>query len=153
MPAPLNNQNALKHGVSRSRRLARKGLRARKLPKGFKYVAGEASRYASALHAEVEACLGEVSREMLETIEAAAAWHQHGLYTLRVLRVDHDSLKPETRVQLSSEIAKSIQKRADQVKSLRLGERRTIPHIDPALFLPADPDSAPDSEPQPEAMP
>jgi hypothetical protein len=62
-------------------------------------------------------------------------------------------LKPETRVQLSSEIAKSIQKRADQVKSLRLGERRSIPHIDPSLLLPADPDSAPDSEPQPAEQP
>ena len=71
-----------------------------------------------------------MSREHLETIEAAAAWHQHGLYTLRVLRVDHDSLKPETRVQLSGEIAKAVQKRADQVKTLGLNDKTVSPWLE-----------------------
>ncbi len=110
--------------------MARKGLRARRLPKGFKYVAGEATRYATALHDDAKAKHGEVSREHLETIEAAAAWHQHGLYTLRVLRVDHDSLKPETRVQLSGEIAKAVQKRADQVKTLGLNDKTVSPWLE-----------------------
>jgi hypothetical protein len=86
-------------------------------------VANEATEYASALHADVEAMHGEVSREHLEIIQAAAAWHQHGLYTLRVLRVDHDKLTPEARVGFSGEIARSVQKRVDQVKLLELGKR------------------------------
>lgn len=122
MGAPLNNQNALTTGCRRSLDASRAGHRARRLPRGFKYVAEEASRYANGLYSDVEAAYGEVDREAVECIEAAAAWHQHSLYVLRVLRIDHDQLKPETRVGFSLEIAKAAQRRSDLVKLLKLGQ-------------------------------
>lgn len=122
MGAPLNNQNAVTSGVRRSLDASRAGHRTRRLPRGFKYVAEEASRYANGLYVDVEAAYGEVDREAVECIEAAAAWHQHALYVLRVLRIDHDQLKPETRVGFSLEIAKAAQRRSDLVKLLKLGQ-------------------------------
>lgn len=118
MPAPENNTNAQKHGLVTSRRAAAAGFRTRRLPKGFRYIANEAGQYATALHATVEQAMGDVSRNHLELIQAAAAWHQHGLYVLRTLRINHDELKPEQRVQLSAEVAKAVQRRVDQVLSL-----------------------------------
>ena len=55
--------------------------------------------------------------------------HANSLYALRVLRVDHDKLDPEARVRLRPQVAKSVQKRVDQVKQLGLPD----PHgpVDP----------------------
>ncbi len=39
-----------------------------------------------------------------------------------------------TRVQLSGEIAKATQRRADLVKQLKLSDRRATPYLDPALL-------------------
>lgn len=135
MGAPRGSMNAMTNGVYRSRVAAAKGYRVRKLPKGYRYVQSEASRYATNLHEDVRAAHGEVDRVHRETIEAAAAWHLHSLYVLRTLRVDHDSLTPTERVQLSSEVAKSVQKRADQVKQLGLADRAPA---DPWLTLHQD---------------
>jgi hypothetical protein len=94
--------------------------------------------------------MGEVTRDQLEIVEAASTWHQHALFTLRVLRLNYDTLSPETKVQMSREIAQATQRRTDMVKALKLGERPAPLFLDPALLLPANfPDSAKDGEPQP----
>jgi hypothetical protein len=105
-------------------------------------VAEEASRYANGLYVDTEAAYGSVDREAVECIEAAAAWHQHALYVLRVLRIDHDQLKPETRVAFSLEIAKAAQRRSDLVKLLKLSQHGHT--VDPfsSLIIPAAPVAA-----------
>jgi hypothetical protein len=56
---------------------------------------------------------------------------------------------------MSREIAQATQRRTDQVKALKLGERPAPLFLDPALLLPTgfDPDQAPDCEPQPAEQP
>jgi hypothetical protein len=67
------------------------------MPKGCAYLANEASKYATALAMDVQALMGEVTRDQLEIVETASSWHLHALFTLRVLRLNYDTLSPETR--------------------------------------------------------
>lgn len=145
MGAPQHNQNAMTHGVRRSLAAAQSGHRARRLPKGYRYVGEEVSKYAGSLYRDVEAIRGGVDREAMETIEAAAAWHQHALYVLRVMRVEGEELKPEIKVAFSEAVAKAAQRRADLVRLLKLNESH---HADPldALIVQAgqrQPDASP----------
>jgi len=125
MSAPVGNVNAMTHGVRRVTDAARKGFRQRRLPKGFRYVAGEVAEYVSGLVADVEGEGGTVDRSTKEIIEAAAAWQMVALYILKVMRDDSEQptpeLKLETRVQFATDFAKATQKRADLVKLLKLG--------------------------------
>lgn len=126
MAAPPGNTNGQKSGITTSRRAAAAGFRTRRLPKGYRYVANQAGAYAGALYDAAKEAFGEISRNHLEVIEAASAWHQHGLFVLRELRISYDTLKPETRAQMSAEYAKSVQKRVDQVKLLGIPDVKPI---------------------------
>lgn len=108
------------HGVTITRTAAKRGLRPRRMPKGYRYVNDEVNEYTGDLTADAEAKHGTLDRDHLETIDAATAWHRHALFVLTVLRREHDKLTPETKVQFSAEIAKAIEKRRQQVKQLDL---------------------------------
>lgn len=126
--APLENRNALRHGLTASR-----------LPRGAGYIARDTEALRRVLEdAVAELNNGDVSLYAGALINSAIRWERHALLCGRWLRHEADQMDHQARLTFSQAVAKASSERDKCLKLLGLDKTRRQSVID-ALYSAAEP--------------
>jgi hypothetical protein len=113
MPAPVNNRNAVRHG-----------LYAQHLGKGNNHIRRVASEFRRALESAVLAEYSEIDVVNAGVIQSACRWEVHSLLAAKWLRQNPDMPVGE-KLKFSREIAKGSSERDKCIAMLRLSAGKT----------------------------
>ena len=109
MPAPLDNRNAIRHG-----------LRTGKLPPKCGYITRTTNQLRHSLENHIFETRGQISLPDSAAIQTAVRWERHAMLCQRWLRLECDGMDASTRLAYSRDVAKASAERDRCIRSLGL---------------------------------
>ncbi|MCA9248392.1 MAG: hypothetical protein KDA42_14800 [Planctomycetales bacterium] len=139
MPAPIENKNAIRHGLTTG-----------KLPAGCGYVERLTNQLRRALESAVLDIAGEIGLFAAATINTACRWERHALLAQRWLRRGKD-LTPADKLAFSRDVARASAERDKCIKALGLDhqDERDAWSVLDAVGVPPTADAAGDDSTDP----
>ncbi len=133
-----------------NRRAATHGLRMvnGRLPQGASWIRREADDMKRRLETAVIEAKGELSILDVATINEVVTWEKHRLLASRWLRLSHDELNHDQRLNFSREVAKSATERNKALRLLGIDAQSLNPWstLDAAPLSALEPSEAPTAE-------